>query len=300
MADCFERIGLVSRKGSRQVTDTLVALAAFLRARGAKLILESETHAVLGATVDCEQVCDRERLGEYCDLVIVVGGDGSMLGVARALCRQSIPVLGINRGSLGFLTDIAPDEIEQRVSDVLSGRYTLEERFLLEAHVERNGVVLAEGDALNEVVLHRGASLRMIEFALYLDGHFVYSQHSDGLIVSTPTGSTAYALSGGGPILHPALDAISLVPMFPHTLTSRPIVVAGQSQLRIVLGEPGAKAESGGGPELSCDGQMHIALQAGDVVHMRKKQEKLQLVHPLDHDYYETCRTKLGWGSRLV
>lgn len=302
MTDHFKRVGLVSRKGSSQVTDTLIALAGVLHARGATLIIERETQAALDNNKNfiCEQVCDRESLGRHCDLVIVVGGDGSMLGAARALCRQSVPVLGINRGSLGFLTDIAPDEIEKRVGEVLSGHYTLEERFLLEAYVERDNKVIAEGYALNEIVLHRGASLRMIEFALYLDERFVYSQHSDGLIVSTPTGSTAYALSGGGPILHPALDAISLVPMFPHTLTSRPIVVAGDSELRIVLGELGAKAEQDGRPELSCDGQMHISLRAGDVVRIKKKKEKLQLVHPLDHDYYETCRTKLGWGSRLV
>lgn len=298
--DHFKRVGLVSRKGSSQVIDTLTALTKFLLARGTRFVIESETRSMLCADIQCEQVCDRESLGQHCDLVIVVGGDGSMLGVARTLCRQSVPVLGINRGSLGFLTDIAPDEIEQRVGEVLSGHFTLEERFLLEARVERDNVVIAEGDALNEVVLHRGASLRMIEFSLYLDEHFVYSQHSDGLIVSTPTGSTAYALSGGGPILHPALDAISLVPMFPHTLTSRPIVVAGSSRLRIVLAEPGAKNEQDGQPELSCDGQMHISLRAGDVVSVQKKKEKLQLVHPLTHDYYETCRTKLGWGSRLA
>lgn len=300
MADHFKRVGLVSRKGSAQVVDTLTALAKFLLARGTALIVETETRAALSADIQCEQVCDRELLGLHCDLVIVVGGDGSMLGVARALCRQSVPVLGINRGSLGFLTDIAPDEIEQRVGEVLSGHYMLEERFLLEARVERDNILIAEGDALNELVLHRGASLRMIEFSLYVDEQFVYSQHSDGLIVSTPTGSTAYALSGGGPILHPVLDAISLVPMFPHTLTSRPIVVAGSCQLRIVLSEPNAKNEQDGRPELSCDGQMHVSLQAGDVVCIQKKKEKLQLVHPLGHDYYETCRTKLGWGSRLV
>jgi NAD+ kinase len=170
----------------------------------------------------------------------------------------------------------------------------------------RGDATIARGDALNEVVLHRGASLRMIEFALYLDGHFVYSQHSDGLVISTPTGSTAYALSGGGPILHPALDAIALVPMFPHTLTSRPIVVAGNSEMRIVLGDvrnheaSEQDEQKSAQPELSCDGQMHVSLQAGDVVCVKKKAEKLKLIHPLDHNYYETCRTKLGWGSRLV
>jgi NAD+ kinase len=303
----FNRIGLICRKGNQQVIETLIALINYLHGSGKTVVLESDTFLLLGNMLVDSHVSDREQLGQFCDLVIVVGGDGSMLGAARALSTQSVPVLGINRGSLGFLTDISPDEIEARVGDVLSGLYSQEERFLLEAKVVRGSDVVARGDALNEVVLHRGASLRMIEFALYLDGHFVYSQHSDGLVVSTPTGSTAYALSGGGPILHPALDAIALVPMFPHTLTSRPIVVAGSSQMRIVLGAIGlneavAAEESGGrsGPELSCDGQMHVALKAGDVVHVQKKAEKLQLIHPLDHNYYETCRTKLGWGSRLV
>lgn len=304
--DQFRRVGLISRKGNQQVVETLATLAIFLRERGSSVVLETDTFSFLNGALKDVQVCDRELLGDHCDLVIVVGGDGSMLGAARALSSQSVPVLGINRGSLGFLTDISPDEIEARVGAVLSGKYTLEERFLLDAEVVRGTEIIARGDALNEVVLHRGASLRMIEFALYLDDHFVYSQHSDGLIISTPTGSTAYALSGGGPILHPALDAIALVPMFPHTLTSRPIVVAGNSQMRIVLAGSGLN-ESGGmdesrgtQPELSCDGQTHILLQAGDIVHVQKKAEKLQLVHPLDHNYYETCRTKLGWGSRLV
>lgn len=302
----FKRIGLICRKGNQQVIETLIALINYLRVRGNAIVLESETFLLLENLVADFQVSDREQLGQFCDLVIVVGGDGSMLGAARALSTQSVPVLGINRGSLGFLTDISPDEIEARVGDVLSGHYSVEERFLLEATVVRGADLVARGDALNEVVLYRGASLRMIEFALYLDGLFVYSQHSDGLVVSTPTGSTAYALSGGGPILHPALDAIALVPMFPHTLTSRPIVVAGNSQMRIVLGAIGLNetvAEDLSGrnrPELSCDGQLHIPLQAGDVVHIQKKAERLQLIHPLDHNYYETCRTKLGWGSRLV
>lgn len=298
--DQFRRIGLIGRKGSPQVVETLQLLAGFLHARGSAVVMEPDTAALLVSQPVQFPQCERDSMGACCDLAIVVGGDGSMLGAARALSSQGLPVLGINRGSLGFLTDISPDEIETRVGEVLAGKYTLEERFLLETELVRGSEIIARGDALNEVVLHRGASLRMIEFALYLDGHFVYSQHSDGLVISTPTGSTAYALSGGGPILHPALDAIALVPMFPHTLTSRPIVVAGNTQMRIVLGNMGLDDARGGQPELSCDGQVHFALQAGDIVHVQKKSERLQLVHPLSHNYYETCRTKLGWGSRLV
>ncbi len=290
--DKFNNIGLIGREGNPQVVDTLLALVAFLRARGSFLVLEQKTAALISSDLP---VCEREKLGACCDLVIVVGGDGSMLGAARALSVQNTPVLGINRGSLGFLTDIAPDEIETRVAEVLSGHYLREERFLLDVVLVRDGKEIARADALNEVVLHRGASLRMIEFELYVDEHFVYSQHSDGLVISTPTGSTAYALSGGGPILHPSLDAMALVPMLPHALSSRPIVVAGNSNVRVVLRE-----YSGGQPEMSCDGQIHFAMQEGDMMQVQKKPQKLQLIHPLTHNYYETCRTKLGWGSRLA
>lgn len=295
----FHTIGLIGRKGSHPVVESLKILLRLLHSRGCKVFIEEETSSLLDSSLLSEQgknitVLNKRTLGEHCELVIVVGGDGSMLGAARTLCEANIPVLGVNRGSLGFLTDISPDEIEKRVADVLDGKYVHEERFLLDAIQMRGEQELAQADAMNEVVIHRGTSLRMIEFGLYIDGQFVYSQHSDGLIVSTPTGSTAYSLSGGGPILHPSLDAIALVPMFPHTLTSRPIVVDGNSEIKIVMGD-----YRGGQPEMSCDGQNHLPLQSADIVHIRKKRETLSLIHPLDHNYYETCRTKLGWGSRL-
>ena len=177
---------------------------------------------------------------------------------------------------------------------MLEGKFIREERFLIDVSVNRKDQEISRADAMNEVVVHRGTSLRMIEFALYIDGQFVYSQHSDGLIVSTPTGSTAYSLSGGGPILHPSLDALALVPMFSHALTSRPIVVDGNSRIKIVMGN-----FRGGQPEVSCDGQTHLAIEAGDEIHIHKKNEKLSLIHPINYNYYETCRTKLSWGSRL-
>lgn len=287
----FSTIGLIGRKGSEQVVDSLVLLLAFLKKRQIPVYLETETATLIDSA---EATCSREQLGGLCDLVIVVGGDGSMLGAARTLCNATVPVLGINRGNLGFLTDILPDEIERKVAEVLEGRFIREERFLLDAAVMRGGACIDRADAMNEVVIHRGTSLRMIEFALEINQQFVYSQHSDGLIVSTPTGSTAYSLSGGGPILHPSLDAISLVPMFPHTLTSRPLVVGGGSMIKVTMGD-----YQGGQPQLSCDGQTHIALHEGDEVHITKKPYTLSLIHPCNHNFYETCRTKLGWGSRL-
>ena len=189
----FRNIGIIGRLGSSQVLDTIRRLKRFLVERHLHVILEENIAEVLPG--HGMQTSSRQRLGESCDLVIVVGGDGSLLGAARAMARHRVPVLGINRGSLGFLTDIRPDELEEKVAEVLNGQYTLENRFLLEAQARRFDEPIGEGDALNDVVLHPGKSTRMIEFELYIDGQFVCSQKADGLIVATPTGSTAYSLS---------------------------------------------------------------------------------------------------------
>ena len=288
----FRNVGIIGRLGSTRVLETVRRLKRFLLDRHLHVILEDTIADVLPG--HGLQTSSRKMLGEVCDLVIVVGGDGSMLGAARALARHKVPVLGINRGSLGFLTDIRPDELELKVAQVLEGQYLTENRFLLEAEVRRQGEAIGQGDALNDVVLHPGKSTKMIEFELFIDGHFVCSQKADGLIVATPTGSTAYALSAGGPIMHPKLDAIVVVPMYPHTLSSRPIVVDGNSELKVVV-----SADMTIYPQVSCDGQNHFTCAPGDTLHVAKKAQKLRLIHPLDHNYYEVCRTKLGWGSRL-
>ena len=198
------------------VLETIRRLKRYLIGRHLHVILEETIAEMLpGHNL---QTSSRKLLGEVCDLVIVVGGDGSMLGAARALAQHGVPVLGINRGSLGFLTDILPEQLESQISEVLAGQYTVEQRFLLEIEVRREGVPIGQGDALNDVVLHPGKSTRMIEFELFIDGQFVYSLKADGLIIATPTGSTAYALSAGGPIMHPRLDAIVIVPMLPAHL----------------------------------------------------------------------------------
>jgi len=170
----------------------------------------------------------------------------------------------------------------------------METRFLLETSVTRQGALIGGDDALNDVVIHPGRFVRMIEFELYIDGQFVYSQRSDGLIISTPTGSTAYALSGGGPIMHPKLDAIVIVPMNPHTLSSRPIVVDGNSEIKILVGEHNSAY-----PHVTCDGQNHVVTNPGDEIHIHKKPHKLHLIHPINHNFYESCRSKLGWGNHL-
>ena len=288
----FRNIGIIGRMGSARVLETIRRLKRYLIGRHLHVILEDRIAEMLpGHNL---QTSSRKLLGEVCDLVIVVGGDGSMLGAARALAQYDTPVLGINRGSLGFLTDILPEHLESQISEVLAGNYTVEQRFLLETEVRREGVPIGQGDALNDVVLHPGKSTRMIEFELFIDGQFVYSLKADGLIIATPTGSTAYALSAGGPIMHPRLDAIVIVPMYPHTLSSRPIVVDADSELKVVISEDMTIY-----PLVSCDGQNHVTCTPGDTLHIQRKPQKLRLIHPLDHNFYAVCRDKLGWGSRL-
>ena len=199
-----------------------------------------------------------------------LGGDGNILGAARTLSPFGVPLLGINRGRLGFLADVSPEEIELRVGEVLAGDFTIEEHFLLEGEVSI-GKGKEVSSALNEIILHSASMAKMMEFDLYIDDAFVYKQHSDGLIVSSPTGSTAYALSAGGPIMHPSLDAMVLVPMFPHTLTSRPLVVPGSSDLKIVIG-----STFGADAKVSFDSQLEFNMKPGESVVIRKKKEKLK------------------------
>lgn len=289
----FNRIGLVGRLHSEQTRVTTERVIKFLQSKQIPFILLTEFAEALNR-LDLDHG-DEAYIGQQADLAVVIGGDGSMLGAARSLVSHSIPVLGINRGRLGFLTDVMPDEVEADLEDVLNGKYVSENRFLLDMRVVRDGNIIGQGDAFNDVVLHPGRYARMIEFELYVDGQFVYSQASDGLIVSTPTGSTAYALSGGGPLMHPSLDAIVLVPLNPHTLSSRPIVVAGSSDIKLIIGQQTSTLLN-----VTCDGQSFEIARAGDEVHVNKKPVDLQLIHPLDHNYYETCRSKLGWGKHLT
>jgi NAD+ kinase len=290
--DSFRNIGLIGRPNSSLVIDTLNQLEAFLLHEGLTVIYDEDTAQLMEKTG--LQISSRALLGEVCDLVIVVGGDGTLLHAARSLARYKVPVLGVNRGRLGFLTDINPDEVISKVNSVLHGHYTTDQRFLLNLEVRSNGLRVAEALALNDVVLHAGKSVHMLEFELYIEGQFVYRQRSDGLIVATPTGSTAYALSGGGPIMHPKLDAIVLVPMHPHTLSSRPIVVDADSEIKIRITETTLK------PLVSPDGQSGISLNTGDWVYITKHPFKLKLIHPSGYDFYAACRTKLGWGNPIT
>ena len=293
MTSTFKRIGVMSRHRTPGAAQTLSHLKSYLQGRHLTVLLESES--VKDIDAQGLTIVPREKLGETCDLVIVVGGDGSLLNAAHAVVNQSVPVLGINRGRLGFLTDIDPQQLEEKLSAVLDGQYFEEERFLIHAEIEREGIVEAEGDALNEVVLYAGDVARMIEFEVYVNNQFVFSQRSDGLIIATPTGSTAYALSAGGPIIHPSIPTLTLVPMFPHTLSNRPIVLPGSARIEIIVASTLEIY-----PGVSCDGQAPVLLAPGDKIRLYKKDKSLRLIHPMDYNYFHVLRSKLHWGKPLL
>lgn len=292
MASIFNKIGILGRVKNPGVKETLKALIQHLLELQKTFFVETETAESLH-TPDLKTI-PREKLGKTCDLLIIVGGDGSLLHAAHAIVDQQVPVVGINRGSLGFLTDIHPAELD-KITAILQGKYILEKRFLLTASIDLHGKNLGKDNALNEVIIIPDAVPHMIEFEIYIDNQFVCSQNSDGIIIATPTGSTAYALSGGGPILHPQLDAIVLVPMFPHSLNNRPIVVEGNAQIDIIITPNNTHAL-----RLSCDGRDYLSTPIGSRVSIQKNKQPLNLVHPLDYNYYETLRSKLHWGKKLV
>lgn len=293
MTSIFNRIVIFGRPRSEKedFVATVRALQTFLQARHLDIHLEKETASYL--TKQSLPTVTLSELSDQCDLVIVVGGDGALLHAARAAVQYDIPILGINRGRLGFLTDILPNELETKIADILDGNYKEETRFLLETHTEQQQETNHIGDALNDVVLSPGDIAHMIEFEIYINIELVCSQRADGLIIATPTGSTAYALSGGGPILHPQLDTIVLVPMFPHTLSSRPIVIKGDCEITIVINKNNQTSS-----RIRCDGQDKVFIPPGGRFHVKKKEKQLRLIHPLDYDYYETLRSKLRWETK--
>ncbi|MGL5654630.1 MAG: NAD(+) kinase, partial [Vibrio sp.] len=220
----FNVLAIIGKPRDQQAIQTHKDIYHWLTALGYTVLIDDRLQEIL-PDLPAEHFASLIALGQQADLAIVVGGDGNMLGAARVLSRFDIAVIGVNRGNLGFLTDLNPEDFQRRLQQVLDGHYWQETRFLLEAEIHRHGQIKSHNAALNEAVLHPGKIAHMIEFEVYIDDNFAFSQRSDGLIVSTPTGSTAYSLSGGGPILSPSLNAITLVPMFPHTLSCRPLVV---------------------------------------------------------------------------
>ncbi|MGC6387915.1 NAD(+) kinase [Ewingella sp. S1.OA.A_B6] len=287
----FECIGIVGHPRHPSALATHEMLYHWLVSKGYEVVVERQVAQDL--KLKGAQTGSLADIGKKADLAVVVGGDGNMLGAARVLARYDIKVIGINRGNLGFLTDLDPDNALQQLDDVLKGEYISEQRFLLEAMVRCQDRQCRMSTAINEVVLHPGKVAHMIEFEVYIDEKFAFSQRSDGLIISTPTGSTAYSLSGGGPILTPTLDAIALVPMFPHTLSARPLVINSSSTICLKFSHISSDLE------ISCDSQIALPIQQGEEVVIRRSEYHLNLIHPKDYSYFNTLSTKLGWSKKL-
>jgi NAD+ kinase len=292
MTQQYKTIGLIGKPNHDGANATIEALANYLLENNYQLLIENSVAKAINVNGFSEH--SLTEIGELADLAIVVGGDGYMLGAARVLSCYSIGVIGVNRGNLGFLTDLSPQELIPPLSAILAGESRAEQRFLIETTVYRHGKLKSSNSAMNEAVLHAGKVANMIEFEVYIDNVFMFSQRSDGLIISTPTGSTAYSMSAGGPILTPNLNALSLVPMFPHTLSSRPIVVDGNSEIKLILAN-----ENYENLQVSCDGHVILAVMPGDEVIIKKSANTLRLIHPLSHDYFNVLRNKLSWGHKL-
>ena len=265
----FRRIALIGKPRSAESESSLHQLRDFLRKRGCEVLPEGATNA---------------------DLAIVVGGDGTMLGAARELVRHHVPLVGINQGRLGFMTDIGHDDMQTGVGAILDGNYALEERSLLDAQIQRQGKPVLNTIALNEAVIGKGSQGRLIEFELRVDGEFVYRLRADGIIVATPTGSTAYALSAQGPILHPAVPALTLVPLNPHTLSARPVSVSDRSVIEIEMKHAlDARAHF--------DGLALHDMVEGDRLILKRSADAVRFVHPPGYGYFATLREKLGWSE---
>ncbi|MBA2657496.1 MAG: NAD(+) kinase [Tatlockia sp.] len=288
----FQRIILYARqhRATEGINESLQRVSDFLQSQGFDAFLDIDTAANFKINLP---ILKREDMGQSHDLIVVVGGDGSLLSAARMAIEVNVPVIGINRGRLGFLTDISPQNIETQLSAVLAGDYQEEQRFLLNARIHDDNTTYFEGKALNDVVLGRGRETHLIEFDVIINEQFVCHYRSDGLILSTPTGSTAYSLSAGGPIMHPLLNAIVLVPMFSHSLSSRPLVVDGEAKIDLKISNSYEHNLL-----VSCDGHESRIVKAGQLVSVEKNKNQLRLLHPLDYHYYDTLRIKLGWESK--
>jgi len=288
----FKTVGIIAKQGDpEKVSGTLCQLRRYLSARRIEVLLDAESAHLLGAELGAATpVMD---LGCRCDLVIVVGGDGTLLHAARMLARHGVPLVGINLGRFGFLVDVSPQDIESTLDPILAGEYQSDHRALLCVRVVAENTTVRNDSALNDVVIHKWNTARMIELETYIDGVFVSAQRSDGLIIATPTGSTAYALSGGGPLVDPALDAILLVPICPHDLSNRPLVVPGDRRIEIRV-----RTTDRGHVQVTCDGQTDLQLPPRASIEVARHPHRAHLLHPKGHDHYQILRAKLGWGGR--
>jgi len=283
----MKKIGIICKQGRKEPQEILQELLPLIKKNGCETFVDSETAAALKI-----KGFSREEIASNVDLVLVLGGDGTMLSVSRLVAEQGIPILGINLGSLGFITEVSRDEIFSTVNKMLNEGCAIEERLMLSAAVHRDGKKLTEYTVLNDVVINKGAVARIIDLETNVNGSYVTTFKADGLIISTPTGSTAYSLSAGGPILYPTLESIVLTPICSHTLTNRPIVLPDDFKIEIII------KKISGDVFLTLDGQVGFSLMTGDVIEINKAAYKTKLLVPIERDYFRVLRTKLKWGER--
>ncbi|CAL4320433.1 NAD kinase [Buchnera aphidicola (Neophyllaphis podocarpi)] len=291
MKKYFKRIGIIGhpRYSSSFITHEIIF--NWLLTNNYDVVVESKISKFI--KINKPNTGSISNIGQYCDLAIVIGGDGNMLHAARILSSYDIKVIGINRGNLGFLTDLNPNTALNQLQYVLTGNFTIENRFLLEVEVIKHNSSFHLNTAVNEVILHPKKLAHMINFKVYIDNIFAFYQRSDGLIISTPTGSTGYALSAGGPIISTSLEAIVLIPMFPHTLTARPLVISNNS---IICFEYLDKIHK---LKISCDGKIVFSICSFDTITIKKSKYYLNLIHPNNYNYFETLNSKLNWSTKF-
>jgi NAD+ kinase len=290
----ISRVGLVAKQRVEATAAVLNELAAWLETRRVHVVFETQTALLAGAPPKAA-TATKEELPKVCDLIVLLGGDGTLIGMARRIARAAVdvPIAGVNFGSLGFLTEITLDDLYPSLEAVLTGKAPIEDRMMLHARTLRDGKVFAEELVLNDVVITKAALSRIIELSVSVGGQAVMTVRADGLIVATPTGSTAYNLAAGGPIVHPVVDAILLTPIAPHMLTNRPLVVDGTSEISV---DP----DMNGNEEVfvTFDGQSGHALQSGDIIAIRRAPRPLRLVRSASRSYFDVLRQKLKWGER--
>jgi len=286
----FKRIGLITNSGVKAIQTSLTEVVEYLISREREVILDTCCAGLLeGHNLDTYAA---NELGQHCDLVIAIGGDGTMLMASHILCNFDVPLLGINLGHVGFLADIPADDIANNLDQILNGHYVEDVRFLLWGEVHRDGQCIFADYAFNDIVIQKWNVARLIELETYINDAFVHTHRSDGMIVSTPTGSTAYALASGGPVVHPSLDALLLVPICPHSVTNRPIVINGNSRIEIVVSTRDVDQA-----RLTFDGEIKVELATGDHVRVVKKNKEIRLIHPPGHDQFHILREKLHWSK---
>ena len=286
----FKTVALIGKYKTPAIAEPLLRLAEFVASKGVVVAVDSLTAEHLGNHP--YRVLSLAEMKGVVDLAIVMGGDGTMLNIARTLAPFEIPLVGVNQGRLGFLTDLSLESMKRSISAMLQGEYVTEKRMLLDVRVLRKNIEVCAASAFNEMAIHRSNIGSMIECEVRINGEYLYTQRADGLIVSTPTGSTAYALAAGGPIMHPALDVVALVPVCPHTLSNRPIVVSGESEIQILM-------HRSGDVHVRFDSHSHFDLQLNDMLVTSRHKDFVHLLHPVGHSYYHTLREKLYWNKSL-